>query len=129
MALPGKTSLRAAIKEHGGLVADIARHYNVSRQTIYNWLDHYNMREELVKGRHMMRDVAKDIVYQRLFAEDDDKQWDAAQFVLTRLRDDGELLSLSPVTLALLKNMGIPLADFLAEFEAMIQAEALENKA
>jgi transposase-like protein len=126
--LPGKTSLRAAIKEHGGLVADIARHYRVTRQTVYNWLDHYNMRDELVKSRHSMRDIAKDIVYQRLFDDDKDIQWEASRFVLTRLQDDGELLALSPITLALLSKMGIPLPDVVAEFEAMIQAEALQNK-
>lgn len=126
MALPGKRNLRIAIEKHGGIVAEIAAHFNKSRQTIYNWLDHYNMRPLLTEARQDMREVAQDVVYQRLMSDEGDKSWDAAKFVLMHLQGDGEPIAISPETRRLLADLGLSVAGFMADFEQLVieQAEA-----
>ena len=123
MSLPGRRNLRQAIREHGGLVADVARHFNTTRQTIYNWLDHYDMRDEISKSRTSMRQVAGDVIYQRLMSENMDYSYDAAKFVMLHLKDDGSLLSFSPEVLRYLAMQGMSVSDAVAEFEAMIREE------
>lgn len=121
---PGARNLRRAIYEHGGLIADIARHFDVTRQTIYNWLDHYQMRELIIQARQSMREVAKDVIYQRLMSEDENAAFEAARFVMLRLQSDGELLTLSPETLALLGRMGLDVMDVVTQFESMVREAA-----
>lgn len=124
---PGSRSFRIAIKDCGGQISDVARHFSVSRRTIYNWLDHYEMRDEVTKARQSMRTVAQDVIYQRLMSEDDDQAYDAAKFVSLHLRNDGELLMLSPETMRALRQAGLTPGDVVAEFEALIRAQAAVN--
>lgn len=127
MALPGKRSLRKAIEEHGGVISEIAAHFNKSRQTIYRWLDHYSLRGEVQNQRESMRQVSRDVIYQRLMSNDDDKAYDAAKFVMLHLNDDGELLTISPEAMMLLRRMGLSTSEVVAEFEAIIAAMAKES--
>lgn len=124
MKKPGKASLRKAIKETGGVISDLAAHYSCSRQTIYNWLEHYELRGEIEKSRHSLRAVATDVIYQRLLSNNEDKSWEAAKFVTLHLQDSGDLLALSPETMSALSRMGIRTSDVVAEFEAMVQQHA-----
>lgn len=124
MALPGKVSLRKAIQEHGGLVSDVARHFDVTRQTVYNWLSHYELRNEVTAARQNMRAVAQDVIYARLMADEDAQAFEAAKFVMLHLRDDGELLALSPETLLLLRQMGMDTSAVVAAFEQMVRQAA-----
>jgi len=121
MALPGKANLRHAIQAHGGVVSEVAAHFNVSRQTVYNWLDHYKMRELVTAARQSMREVAKDVIYQRLMSEDEGAAFEAARFVMLHLQGDGELLTLSPETLMLLRRLGLDVSDVVAQFEGMVR--------
>lgn len=123
MALPGKVSLKKAIEAHGGMIAEIARYYEVTRVTIYNWLDHYDLRAEVTRARHAMREVAQDITYQMLMSDELPVQWEAARFVLLHLKNDGSLM-LSPETLEIMRRMGWRPEEAVAEFEALIRAEA-----
>jgi len=125
MKKPGKVSLRKTIEETGGVVSDIASHFNVTRQTIYNWLEHYELRDKVVEARQNMRAVAQDVIYARLVTGDDAQSFDAAKFVMLHLRDDGELLALSPETLLLLRQMGMDTSAVVASFEAMVRQAAV----
>lgn len=127
MALPGRANLRKAIKEHGGVLADVARHFDVTRSTIYNWLDHYDLRSEVDNARTSMRNVATDVIYQRLMNEDEDKSFEAAKFVMLNMADDGNLLPLSPRVVALLRRMGASVGTVISEFEAIIEQMAMEQ--
>lgn len=127
MALPGRANLRKAIREHGGAIADVARHFDVTRQTVYNWLDHYDLRAEVEAARTSMRMVAQDVIYQRLMNADEDKAFDAAKFVMLNMSDDGNLLPLSPRVVALLRRMGASVGTVIAEFEAIIEQMAMEQ--
>lgn len=126
MKRPGRRNLRIAI-HHYGVISEVAKHFDVPRQTIYNWLDYYDMRGEVTAARHQMREVAADVVYARLMAEDAEKAWDAAQFVLRHLRNDGELLVLSPEVIAGLRRMGIPVSEAVRQFEELVLASSMED--
>jgi transposase-like protein len=79
---PGKVSLRQAIQETGGVVSDLARHYNnASRTTIYRWLDQAGLRDKLADARAKMDDVSLDVIYARLMDADEEKSWEAAKFI------------------------------------------------
>lgn len=127
MALPGKVNLRKKIAEHGGVVSDIADHFRVTRQTIYNWLDHYELRENLTAARQSMRAVAADVIYARLMAEDNGQSFEAAKFVMLHLKADGELLALSPEVLLMLRQMGMDTSAVVAAFEQMVRQAAAVN--
>jgi len=120
MAVPGKRELRLAIKEHGGVIADIAKHFTVSRQTVYRWLDDKNLRSEIPKARARLSDVSTDVIYQRLFNEDEDKAFEAAKFVKLHMNDDGHVLTLTPRLWALMLRMGISGDQLVAELEGLL---------
>lgn len=127
MALPGKRKMRELIEKSGGVVSDMARlasEEGVSRQTIYNWLDHYQMRDQVTAARQNMRAVAQDVIYGRLMSNEDAQAFEAAKFVMLHLRDDGELLTLSPETLLLLRQMGMDASAVVTAFEAMVRQAA-----
>lgn len=118
--------MRRAIHQLG-VVAEIAKHFEVSRQTIYDWLDYYELRNELREAKHAMREVAADVVYGRLMSDDEDKAYDAARFVLRNLKDDGEMLPLSPEVIRWLQAHGIPLDEVARQFEQMLLMSEVED--
>jgi len=134
---PGKANLRHAISLHGGVVSEIASHFEVTRTTVYNWLDHYDLRDEIHKSRTQMRDVAEDVMYQVLIsdprsAEDPDKALDrqigVAKFTLQNTKTDGTFISISDEVLRLLPRIGMTIEDASQIFEDMVR-EAARQKA
>lgn len=127
MALPGKRMVRQLIKEHGGVISQMARNCEyggkegVSRQTIYNWIDHYKLRGQCEAVRVSMRMVSRDVIYQRLMSDDDDAAFDAAKFVTLHLDDTGELLYLDPEIIGMLKELGIPMSEVAQGFEQHVR--------
>ncbi|QPC81047.1 hypothetical protein G4Y79_15190 [Phototrophicus methaneseepsis] len=136
MAVPGKAELRKAIQATGGVVSDLAKHYSASRQTIYNWLDAKDLRDELNAARQNLIDVAQDNIYGALM----DGDLDISKFVLerkgrqfgwTRQIDVGQAVPLSNELKSLLDEMGITpeqigteLLPVLRELKALQEAEA-----
>lgn len=133
---PGSASLRKAIRDHGGVISEIANYYEVSRRTIYNWMDHYELRDEIKKARAQMRDVAEDVMYQVLIDEpapDDDKAKDrqvaVAKFTLSNTNQRGEFVPISDEVLRLLPRIGMTLDDAAQIFEDMIREAARQKMA
>lgn len=122
-----KGALRTAIKDTGGNVSEMADRFGVSRQTIYNRLDHYELRGELHEWRRLMFEMAEGNVFDAVAAGDTD----LSKFVLTHFpggnrwssRHEVEVgaVKLSPQVLKLLDEMGIGADDVAVEFEALIQ--------
>lgn len=133
MALPGKRMVRELIKNHGGVISEMARNCeyggkkSVSRQTIYNWIDHYQLRGHCEAVRVSMRMVSRDVIYQRLMGDDDDAAFDAAKFVTLHLDDVGELLYLDPEIMGMLKELDIPMSFVAQRFEQIIRATHMES--
>ena len=121
MTLPGRTSLRKAIRECGGIITDVAERYQVTRQTVYRWVDRYSLRDEINDARQDVRNVAFDVIYDRLYNLYDDKAYEAARFVTLHLKPDGNLLPISPRAAAILRRLGIPTSDVASQFEMLIQ--------
>lgn len=119
---PGKTSLRKAIREAGGNVSDVAAFFGVTRQTVYRWLDFYQMRGDISSARGSMREIAKDVIYARLMSVDEDRAYDAAKFVTLHLADDGNLLEISPETMLLLRKLGIKPDDVVRHLADIAQS-------
>ena len=51
MATVTKTELRQALQHYGGVIAKVAEAYQVTRQTVYNWIDKYHLREMVESSR------------------------------------------------------------------------------
>lgn len=130
MAKPGKRGLRKLIKDTGGVVAEMAKGADVSRQTIYNWIDHYDAWGELESGRTNIVMMAETTVYEAVA----DGDLDTSKWVLERkgrlrgwnkqVEISGALaqLDLSPEQVAMLEASGLSLSAVVQEFMAMMMA-------
>lgn len=131
MARPGKANLRKVITETGGVIGDIAAHFRVSKRTIYNWMDHYELRGVAKECQMALRDVAQDIIYEELMSDDPDRKDSrvkTAQFVMTHVTKAGEFITVSDEVLRLLPFIGMTLDDAASIFEEMVR-EAAKQKA
>ena len=129
----GKTDLRRALDAHGGVIQQVADAYKVTRQTVYNWIDRYDLRGYVTAARKGMFEVAADNVYEAVMRGD----LDSSKFVLTHMPGgsqrwsskteitgkDGEPLVLSADVLAALRAMGIEPSEAVQEFERMIREQ------
>lgn len=122
--IPEPGRLKVLIEKHGGVIADIARARRVTRQTVYNWLDLYDMRGEIKTARQQIREVAGDVIYDRMFSQDEDAAFEAAKFVMLHVANDGELLVLSPEVVKILAERGISLDQAARVLEQLVLAEA-----
>jgi len=81
MATVTKTELRQALQHYGGVIAKVAEAYQVTRQTVYNWIDKYHLREMVESSRVLMFDMAADNV----FIQVENGDFEASKFVLTHM--------------------------------------------
>ena len=125
MKKPGKRSFRQAIEETGGVISDIAEHFGCTNRTIYNWLDHYEMRPELERARTKMRSVAHDIIYEDLIER---QSVSTAMWVLNRYNDQNEALQLDSDVLQMMEALGFQPSEAVLQFQAMIR-QMYEQKA
>lgn len=133
-----KLELRRALAEHGGLVGRVAEAFSVSRQTIYNWIEKYGLRDALSSSRTLMFDLAEDNVFRAVEAGD----LDISKFVLTHMPStrrwssraevtgaDGAPLALPADVVEMLAALGVSPSDVAKQFEAMIREQAAAAKA
>lgn len=133
MARVSRKSVRAALKAHGGIVAQVADSFNVSRQTVYNWIKEYGLRDEMEFARDTMFDIAERNVYIAVQMGD----LDMSKFVLTHMPNasrwsnrqeltgaNGAPLGLSPEVIQLMQMLGMEPSDVVRQFEEMVRAEA-----
>jgi AraC-like DNA-binding protein len=71
--------LREVIEESGGVITEVARAFNVSRQTIYNWIERYDLHADVAHAGDAMVDEASLVLYRAIR---DAADTDAAKFVL-----------------------------------------------
>ena len=124
MAKVSKVSLKKAIDAHGGVIAEIAEYYDVSRQTIYNWLDKYKLRALVASARQDIKTIARDNLYGALLGGD----VDVSKWVLLNMGDDGEV-RFSADALRALAVLGLDVRDAVQQFETLIHAEAMKADA
>jgi hypothetical protein len=135
MALPGIRALRKLMKDSGGTVSQMAKEADVSRQTIYNWLDHYNAWDDLESSRANIVYMAETTVYESV-AEGD---LDTSKWVLERkgrlrgwnkqVEISGVLgqMNLSAEQMAILEAAGYNVSEVVQQFISMLQATELES--
>lgn len=132
----GKREVRKALELHGGVVMHVAASFNVSRQTVYNWIAKYQLHDLVRQTRYVMHDIAEDNIYRAAIAGN----LDVSMFILRYMPPgahqerwtsrseltgkDGAPLGLSADVVRLLEAMGIPLDDVARQFEQMIREEA-----
>jgi transposase len=130
-----KSDLKRAIQLDGGIVSKMAARFGVTRQTIYNRLDHYGLRGEIEKARETIYDMAVDNVVAWLDAGDpvmtrwalerypsgnaNKPRWTAKTEVTV------SSIPLSDETMRLMEALGIQAEDVAAEFEALVRMQAL----
>jgi hypothetical protein len=81
MARVSRKSVREALAAHGGNITRVADAMNVSRKTVYNWIEQYDLRDDLQVSRDEMRDIAERNVFLAVQSGD----LDTSKFVLTHM--------------------------------------------
>lgn len=125
-----KAQLEQALKDHGGVVSRVAKAFGVSRQTIYNRLDHHGLRDQVEAARGYMYDLAVDNVMGALETGD----LDISKFVLTHMPNavrwsnkteitgaNGVPLGLGADVLEMLRRLGIEPSEVVKQFEEMVR--------
>lgn len=134
MARVASRSVRVALEAHGGNISAVARSFNRSRQTVYNWIEEYDLWDDVKFDRDQMFEMAENNLFKAVQAGN----IDVSKFVLTHMPTpkrwsnrteitgaDGEaMFALSPDVMALLKAMGVEPSDAHREFEAIIREQA-----
>jgi hypothetical protein len=131
-------SVRKALQEHGGVVVRVAEAFRVSRQTVYSWVERYDLWWMLERARESMFDLAQDNIMQAVA----DGDIDCSKFVLTHMPTakrwssraeitgkDGSPLGLSADVIELMRRMGVEPSEVVKEFEEMVRVQAAEVKA
>lgn len=136
MARVSARRVREMIQEHRGILSEVAASFDVSRQTVYNWVKKYGLQDIVADARDSIHDIAE----QNIFNAVKDGDLDMSKFVLTHMPTrkerwsnrteltgkDGEALALSPEVVALMARLNIPLNAVAEELEALIRAQAAE---
>jgi hypothetical protein len=87
-------SVRLALEAHGGNVTATAEHFGVARQTVYNWIDRYGLREHVDFQRDKMFELAERNINYEL----QKGSFEASKFVLTHFPTEGRWSSRSEFT-------------------------------
>ncbi|MCK6581084.1 MAG: hypothetical protein L6Q98_23565 [Anaerolineae bacterium] len=131
---PAKTTLRAALIASGGVVSNVAEGFNVSRQTIYDWIAFYKLNEQLNLSRETMYDVAVDNILMAVEKND----LEMSRFVVTHMPTrgrarwsnrqeitgaNGSPLNATPELVALMARAGISGDELVAELEMQLRRE------
>lgn len=133
MATVTKTELRQALQHHGGVIAKVAEAYQVTRQTVYNWIDKYHLREMVESSRVLMFDMAADNVFIQVEKGD----FEASKFVLTHMPTPRRWSNRQELTgangmplgglpqdvLEYMQKMNVSPDAFMAQFVEMMRAE------
>lgn len=138
MARVSRKSVREALKAHGGIVAQVAESFDVSRQTVYNWIKEYGLRDEMEFARDTMFDIAERNVYLAVQAGD----LDMSKFVLTHMPSstrwsnrqeltgaNGSPLGLPADVIELMRKLNIQPEDLAVHLSELVRAEAAEKGA
>lgn len=154
-----KKRIREVLYESGGNISEVARRLNLSRTTIYKYIESYELEDQIQLAKDSIVGESEMIVYNRLRKvlkdsngnplvddkgnerPDEDAQYDAATWILERqgktrgwsknynVHFDGSVLNLSPDVIEKLAALGISSEMALQEFEDMIRQLANEDSA
>lgn len=127
------TTIRRALIDLGGNVSAVAEHFLVTRQTVYNWIERYGLRDVVAFERSRMFELAE----RNIYFEVERGSFEASRFVLTHMPNAGERWSsrsevtgkdgeplFAPDVMAALAKMGYTEAEIKARFEASIRQMA-----
>lgn len=127
------TSIRKAMVELKGNVSAVAEHFAVTRQTVYNWIERYGLRDVVEFERSRLFELAERNVY----FEVERGSFEASKFVLTHMPNAGERWSsrsevtgkdgeplFAPDVMDILAKMGYTEAEIRVRFEAQVRAMA-----
>lgn len=122
-------SVRLALQAHGGNVSAVADAFDVGRQTVYNWIKRYALRDLVELSRDTMFATAEANINLAVQAGD----IDASKFVLTHMPTEGRWSSKTDVSVSplgippeikkMLDDMGLAVDDVGTAFNEMICAE------
>lgn len=130
-------SVRLALQEHGGNVSAVADAFGRSRQTVYNWIQRYALRDMVDLSRDTMFATAEANINLAVQAGN----LEASKFVLTHMPVEGRWSSRNELTgkdgkdlfddelRAAMQALGIDQRAVVAEFRALMLAEAEQRKA
>ncbi len=126
-----KSDLKRAIQQTGGNISRVAEAFQVTRQTIYNRIDHYELHDELNQWRRTIHDMA----YGNVFDAVSEGDVDLSRFVLTHYPGGPRWSSRSDVTvqgwgdehMALMQQLGIEPSQASDDFLEMLREAARQQ--
>jgi len=134
----GKREVRDAIAAENGVIAAIAARLAVTRQTVYSYLDKFDLWGEIEAGRDRIYKLAQRNVSNAV----EEGDLDTSKWVVSRLGKndgwaqrseltgaDGAALVLSPDTAAAMQRLNLTPEQLAGIVEEMVQAEAAEADA
>lgn len=135
MRRPSRRALREAIEKTSGVVVALARNYEVSRKTIYTWLDHYELHDAMRDARDDVTDIAEaNIIRQIRAGEVSISQWYLTNSRSGRNRGygrrteltgaDGQPLFIPPEVQEAMRKLDLDMSEVNREFNNMILAAA-----
>lgn len=130
MARVSARRVREMIQEHRGILSEVAASFDVSRQTVYNWVKKYGLQDIVADARDSIHDIAEQNIFNAVRTGD----LDMSKFVLTHMPTrkerwsnrteltgkDGEGLFVSSDVLEMMEALGISKSEVVREFEAMM---------
>lgn len=132
------SAVKRALMEAGGVVQTVAEAFGVTRQTVYNWINEWQLHDVLDRTREAMFTMAEDNIRAAVEAGN----LDMSKFVLTHMPvvssrrwsnrteltgADGAPLGLSEDVIKLLAERNLNPSDVVREFEQMIRETARQE--
>jgi len=137
MARVSKSRLREVLIEQGGVIAAVAAHFGVTRQTVYNWIAQYELDGIIDQARDAMFRVAEDNLLNAVLQGDIDtskfvvlhmpssrRRWSNRTDVVTA---DVSALAISEDIKQLMQENGITMSDVVKEFETLLREQLVQQ--
>lgn len=130
-----KKRAQEVLTQYFGDISATARHFNVTRQTVYNWIARWELTAALDDARDHVFEMAEQNIYQLVINGD----YDASKFTVLNMppgkrrarwssKTDSNLnvqgVTISPDVLALIERLGLSSSDVVREFESLIREAA-----
>jgi predicted transcriptional regulator len=134
LARISKRRVREVLAEKNGVITQVAEALAVTRQTVYNYLDKYQLWDDLERDRQRLLTLAVNNIAAAVEKGDvDTSKWVASRLGREqgwneKIDVEGTMLPLSPEALKNLERLGLDVSEVVRQFESMLAAQAMKAR-